>query len=152
MSDSLAFRQALSQFATGVAVVTTRDKAGAAIGMTINSFSSVSLTPKLVLWSIDKSAAGYDDYIACDRHVIQVLTKEQQSLSDQFAQRGIDKFENVTYSDLNGMPALNGASAYFVCEPYKQVDAGDHTVIIATVTDFSADGGTPLMFHNGNYC
>ncbi len=151
MSDSLAFRQALSQFATGVAVVTGCDQAGEPMGMTINSFSSVSLNPQLVLWSIDKSAAGYEHYIAANRFAIQVLADSAQATSDLFAQRGIDKFGQAQYMMTDGLPLLTGCTATFICKEYKQVDAGDHTIIIGEVESFSCDPGKPLVFHDGGY-
>jgi len=151
MSDSLEFRQALGQFATGVAIVTTTDAQGDPIGMTINSFASVSLDPKLVLWSIDKSAAGYQQYLDADNCVIQVLPESAQELSNLFAQKGADKFSNTGYSMVNGTPRLDTYCAQFVCKRFKQIDAGDHTVLIYQVTEFSMRDESPLLFHNGQY-
>jgi len=151
MSDSLEFRQALGQFATGVAIVTTTDAHGEPIGMTINSFASVSLEPMLVLWSIDKGAAGYQQYLDANHCVIQVLPESAQELSNLFAQKGADKFCNTSYRMIDGIPRLDSYCAQFVCTNFKQVDAGDHTVLICEVTEFDIRDESPLLFHNGQY-
>ncbi|MEE2733369.1 MAG: flavin reductase family protein [Pseudomonadota bacterium] len=151
-ADQKAFRGALGQFATGVTVVTTLDSQGNKIGMTANSFSSVSLEPMLVLWSIARSSNAFDDFTNADRFAIHVLHAEQQALSNQFASKCEDRFCNVDHDEgLGGVPLLKDYSAVFQCQTEHQYDGGDHIIIVGRVLAFDNRGLPPLIFHAGRY-
>ena len=151
-TDPKAFRSALGQFATGVTVVTTLDSQGNKIGMTANSFSSVSLEPMLVLWSIARTSNAFDDFINADRFAIHVLNSEQQAVSNQFASKCQDRFCNVEHGEgLGGVPLLKDYSAVFQCQTEHQYDGGDHVIIVGRVLEFDNRGLPPLIFHAGRY-
>ena len=151
-TDPKAFRSALGQFATGVTVVTTLDSQGNKIGMTANSFSSVSLEPMLVLWSIARTSNAFDDFINADHFAIHVLNSEQQAVSNQFASKCEDRFCNVDHGEgLGGVPLLKEYSAVFQCQTEHQYDGGDHVIIVGRVLEFDNRGLPPLIFHAGRY-
>ncbi|WP_246125218.1 flavin reductase family protein [Exilibacterium tricleocarpae] len=152
MQDSRTFRQTLSQFATGVTVITAKSPSGKPIGMTANSFSSLSLDPPLVLWSIARSSGLYTEFVEAKHYAIHVLKEGQQQVSHQFSRRNIDRFEGVPYQfDNRGVPLLNDCLARFSCEAFSHMDGGDHTIIVGRVIDMSKAQGSPLIFHGGSY-
>jgi 3-hydroxy-9,10-secoandrosta-1,3,5(10)-triene-9,17-dione monooxygenase reductase component len=146
------FRNALGSFATGVSIVTTLGKNGQKVGMTANSFNSVSLTPPLVLWSIDKSTNCFDDFIAADAFAVHILAADQQDLSNRFATTGEDRFGNIQCTDgLSGIPILPHYSACFECKAANQFDGGDHIIMTGEVVRFSDNQLDPLLFYRGSY-
>jgi flavin reductase (DIM6/NTAB) family NADH-FMN oxidoreductase RutF len=146
------FRRALSQFATGVTVISTRDGAGNAVGVTANSFSSLSLDPPLVLWSLARSARSLDAFRACRGFVVQVLGAGQLDVARSFATRAADKFAMNGWRDTaQGLPRLDGCVAWFECTHRSQYDEGDHVILVGRVTRFEVGDGTPLIFHGGRY-
>lgn len=148
--DVRDLRRAFGQYATGVTVVTTRDEAGRAWGMTANSFTSVSLNPPLVLWAATKSSPSLPAFVAADRFAVNVLGSDQHHLSRQFATSGSEKFEGVELAD-PAVPVLQGVVAHFVCRKTQSIDAGDHVVMLGEVESYDAAGGEPLVFHSGGY-
>lgn len=149
---SRALRDTLGQFATGVTVVTTLDASGKPVGMTVNSFNSVSLDPALILWSIDRGSLGYAAFTQCERFVVHVLKGDQQHVSNLFAGRGADKFGQVKWHAGPGnVPQLDDCAALFHCRRAQNIDGGDHTILLGEVLEFSASGGEPLIFHRGRY-
>ncbi len=150
--DTTAFRSALGQFPTGVAVVTTLDKDGKKAGMTVSSFNSVSLDPPLVLWSIDKQAGCFDAFQQCTHYAINLLSAQQQDVSNTFAQQNIDKFANAKHTISNeNIPLLDDCCAVFQCKIEHRYDGGDHVIIVGRVNNFSENKTAPLVFHNGAY-
>lgn len=149
------FRHALAQFTTGVTIVTTMTPEGAPAGMTANSFSSVSLDPPLVLWSVSLRAASLGIFRACERYLIHVLAADQLDLARRFATRGANRFgaQSGTNWQANGarLPRLDGCVAWFECSNRSQYDEGDHVVLVGRVEAFAVNGGTPLVFHDGRY-
>lgn len=152
MTSALDFRSTLGQFPTGVTIVTALNRQGQPMGMTVSSFNSVSLDPKLVLWSIDKSALSFDDFLAAKHYSIHVLKEEQQTLCLQFATRDIDKFANVEIgvNDQN-IPVIPDVLARFDCEIEHQYDGGDHIILVGKVLNHFSSEGTPLVFHAGQF-
>ena len=145
-------RAALGQFATGVAVVTARGRGGHSIGLTINSFSSVSLEPPLVLWSLSQRSSTLADFSAARTVAIHVLSAEQQTLARRFATPCVDRFAGLARSiGRYGVPLLDLGVARFVCTPYDRHEAGDHVVFIMRVECFEAPGGAPLIFHASHF-
>ena len=147
-----ALRDTLGQFATGVTVVTTLDAAGQPVGMTVNSFNSVSLDPALILWSIDRSSLSYSAFTEGERFAVHVLKGDQQHVSNLFAGRGADKFGQVKWHQgAEGIPQLDDCAALFHCRRAQNIEAGDHTILLGEVLEFTANGGEPLVFHRGRY-
>ena len=150
--DPRAYRRALSSFATGIAVVTTLDSEGAQIGITINSFSSVSLDPPLVLWSIAKDAGSYDDFIATEHFAVNILGKHQEHLCERFARPGAEKFGSIEFnSGVGGVPLLTDFAACFACSVEHRYDGGDHTIIVGRVLEFEDRETDPLIFYRGHF-
>lgn len=151
--ETKALRAALGRFATGVAIVTLRDADGAPVGMTINSFSSVSLDPPLVLFSIDKNALSLPAFRAGGSFAINVLGAGQESLSARFARPGAEKFTGVAWRDgLNGAPLLADSLAHFECLPWAQYEGGDHIIFVCRIQQYVYDSGkAPLVFYGGRY-
>ena len=145
-------RAALGQFATGVAIVTTRAPDGRSVGLTVNSFASVSLEPPLVLWSLSKRSSSLAAFSAARSVAIHVLAADQEALARRFAAPGTDRFAGVRRSiGRGGVPLLEGGVARFVCTPYAQHEAGDHVVFILRVEHLEYAGGPALVFHAGRF-
>ncbi len=152
MVDQMAFRNAMSRFASGVTVVTAQTENGPPMGFTASAFSSLSLDPPLVLWCLDKEAASLPTFNACTRFAVNVLSAHQHHLSRQFATRADDKFAGVaTVDGPGGVPLIEDVLARFVCKNMRQIDGGDHVIVIGEVEHYETFGGEPLVFHSGFY-
>lgn len=151
--DPMALRQALGEFPTGVTVVTTVDPEGQPTGMTASSFNSLSLSPPLVLWSIDKGTGCFEAFNHCEHFAIHTLTAEQQSLSTLFAKRGVDKFSQIKYREGEaGTPLLEDFCARFECQIEHRYDGGDHVILVGRVLKLEQQQDqAPLVFHRGRY-
>ena len=150
--DPMDLRRAFGSFATGVTIVTTCDDQQQPCGFTANSFSSVSLDPPLVLVSIAKSAYGLGIFSDSKGFAINILAEHQRNLSNLFASQGADKFANVDWQKhMTGSPVLDNVVAWFDCENYQQVDAGDHVILIGKVLDYQYNTDSPLGFCRGAY-
>ncbi|MCQ4084040.1 flavin reductase family protein [Streptomyces sp. RB6PN25] len=146
------FRRALGQYATGVTVVTARTTDGRPVGMTANSFASVSLNPPIVLWCLSKNAPSLPHFTAASHFAINVLAADQHHLSRQFATPATDKFARAPVTvGTAGTPLLDGAVARFQCRTVQHIDAGDHVIVLGEVEQYEAPGGEPLVFHSGSY-
>ncbi len=147
------FRQALGMFATGVTIVTARASNGQLIGLTANSFNSVSLSPPLVLWSLSRAAGSMAAFRAGSHYAINILSAEQQDLARQFATRDIDRFAGVAFSSgVGGAPVLEGVAASFECFNRSRYEEGDHVIFVGEVERCShRDNASPLLFHGGRY-
>ncbi|MDP2697842.1 flavin reductase family protein [Thalassospira sp.] len=148
------FRDCLGQFATGVAVVTTRATDGSKAGITINSFASVSLEPPLVLFSVDRMAASHAIFIGDSKHFcINVLQQEQRILSERFAAPIDDRWQGLEFEDDgHGIPRLVGNIASFSCARHAVHDGGDHSIIVGRVENITlGQTGDPLLYYGGGY-
>lgn len=147
------FRRALSQFPTGVTVITTLDQDGQPVGVTASSFNSVSMDPALVLWSIDKGAHSLKAFEEAEHFVVNVLGRDQVNTSNNFASRGEDKFANAAYhAGLGGCPVLDEYAAQFECKTWAVYEGGDHLILVGEVLDYRfADAVEPLVFARGSY-
>jgi flavin reductase (DIM6/NTAB) family NADH-FMN oxidoreductase RutF len=146
-------RDILGQFATGVAVVTSTDKGNYPIGMTINSFASVSLDPPLILWSLRTSSYYYPNFRNNGNFAISVLSEDQKELCKLFAGKQQEKFSQVDhyFGDL-GIPILGGSIAHLECEKRFEYEAGDHVIFVGEVIHFgSEEVRRPLVFHGGSF-
>ena len=150
--DPRAFRRALGNFATCVTVVTAADAAGRKVGVTANSFNSVSLDPPLVLWSLDKRSNSHEVFEQASHFAVNVLAADQIDLSNNFARPKDDRFAEIEYQPgEGGAPVFADCSARFHCENYQQVDGGDHWIMIGKVVAFDDFGRAPLLYHQGAY-
>lgn len=150
--DSREFREALGCFPTGVAVVTASDGVGGFVGVTANSFNSVSLDPPLVLWSLARTARSRDAFVEAGWFAINILSSTQVDLSARFASKGVDKFSGVkVLRGLGGVALLPGCAARFQCRTFAIYEGGDHEIFVGEVLDFDYSGRPPLVFHRGAY-
>lgn len=150
--DRRAFRTALGRFPTGIAVVTTRGVDAAPVGITVNSFNSVSLDPPLVLWSLQRDSTSLDDFRQSGRYAVNILSSDQAALSQRFASQVANKFDGVDWAwNDTGMPLIGGAIASFDCRIEAFVDGGDHLILLGAVTAFAAHAGQPLIYCGGDY-
>ncbi len=151
--DSVLYRRACAQFATGITVVTVVDEGGHPHGMTVNSFTSVSLTPPLVLVSIDLRNAILGHFLSSRNFGINILAEEQEHLSRRFAQQPLEnRFEGLDWHRGNaGSPLLDGVLARMECNTVKCFEAGDHTVLLGEVTHAAFREGKPLVYFNSAY-
>lgn len=148
----MELRQVLGAYPTGVTVITTRDESADPVGMTANSFSSVSLDPPLILWSVRRSAMGFQVYEKAKYFGVNILSKDQTHISNLFARPGADKFASVeTMDGAGGVPLIAGATAQLQCRTWNKYDGGDHLIILGEVLAFQRQGGVPLVFANGRY-
>ena len=130
-----ALRAALSEFATGVTIVTTAQVNGTPVGLTVNSFNAVSLTPPLVLWSLDKSSRTIDAFKANECFAVHILAADQEALAMRFASRDQDRLAGLdTAAGMGGVPLIPGALACLQCRVHQQVEAGDHIIFIGWVS------------------
>jgi len=150
--DALDLRRAFGNFATGVTIVTTLDSAGTPCGFTANSFSSVSIEPPLLLVNIARSAYGCDVFTGSQGFAVNILAHNQRDLSNRFASAGTDKFAGQDWHGAaTGAPIIDGVVAWFDCEHFEQVDAGDHIVLIGKVLQYRYNTHAPLGFCRGAY-
>lgn len=151
--DSATFRQALGCFATGVAVVTAQDSKGQNRGITVNSFSSVSLDPPLILFCLDKGAMSFDVFHQVENFAVNVLGEHQHELSIRFATAAIDKWEGVGYELWPGrLPVLHDCLANLACRRETLYEGGDHLIVVGRVERLRAAGeGDPLVYYQSRY-
>ena len=144
-------RNVLSKFATGVTVVSTIDSDGKPVGMTANSFTSVSLDPPLVLWNIGINQPSYDAFSKAKGYSVNILSKDQKDICDLFSSSIDDKFNDIDYilSD-NGFPIIQKSLAWFDCIKWNNYPGGDHQILVGEVKNFYANENEPLIFWNGS--
>jgi 4-hydroxyphenylacetate 3-hydroxylase, reductase component len=150
--DARAFRNALGAFPTGVAVVTASGE-GAPMGITVNSFSSVSLDPPLVMWCLDRKSDRFAVFVNAHAFTISVLGAEHEAVSARLAKPGEHRLNKIELVPTElGPPALADALAVFECERYAVHDGGDHAILVGRVARFfRKDEGAPLVFFRGRY-
>ncbi len=151
--DPKEFRFALGNFPTGVTIITSVTEGGELLGATANSFSSVSLNPPLVLFSLDRAAYSLDAYMKAGVFAVNVLSLDQQSLSNRFAKALDSKWDGITYETWEtGAPILPGTVASFDCSVWNTYDGGDHVIFVGKVLQMSRDADAePLIFFRGQY-
>ncbi|HEY0427461.1 MAG TPA: flavin reductase family protein [Pyrinomonadaceae bacterium] len=146
------FRAALGRFASGVTVVTTRDKSGRLHGITVSAFCSVSLEPPLVLVCIDKNTGSHHALEETNAFVVNILRDDQQHISDRFASLLPNKFEVIEYRNgIDGLPVLEDVLANLECRLINAHDDGDHTIYIGEIQRVTVTDGKPLVYWHGNY-
>ncbi|QID16433.1 flavin reductase family protein [Nitrogeniibacter mangrovi] len=151
-SSQRALRDSLGMFATGITVVTARAPDGTPVGLTVNSFNSVSLDPPLIVWSLASHLPSVAVFSHCEYYAINVLAEDQQHLSQRFATRDIDKFAGLELRDgLGGAPLLDGCCAWFECRNTTLHDGGDHLMFVSEVTRHTHEAKPPLIYFGGRY-
>ncbi len=149
---SSEFRAALGQFATGVAIVTCPGDGQGPVGITINSLTSVSLEPPLVLWCLDKASDREHVLINCPSFVVNVLSQSQKGLSARFAEIGQHDFSGIDFMpSASGAPILPGTLAHLECTVTARHEGGDHWIIVGHVDQLAVHGGDPLLYYGGGY-
>ena len=150
--DKHSFRRCCGRFATGVTVAAVKDEAGTPHGVTVNSFTSVSLSPPQILICLDHSSKVLPFFRKSKYLGISVLREDQQDLSTRFATRGPDRFQGVRFhAGIEGVPLIEGAIAHFGCRVAKVVESGDHAIFIGDVLEVSAAEGRPLLYYGSHY-
>lgn len=148
--DASAYRQALGGFATGVCVVTAHTSAGP-LGITVNSFTSVSLNPPLILWCLDQKSWRHDAFAAADRFAVHMLPVEDRDLSDRFAwgvcQLSMEEFDSSSAEP----PRLKNALTRLECATANRIVMGDHLTIVGAVERFETRPGEALTYYRGRY-
>ncbi|HNU07615.1 MAG TPA: flavin reductase family protein [Pyrinomonadaceae bacterium] len=146
------FRAALGRFASGVTVVTTRDRAGNLHGITVSAFSSVSMNPPLVLICIEKTTGSHHAFVESGVFVVNILSADQREVSNQFAFKHENKFDGIRYrlNDLD-LPVLEGCLANLDCRVVKNYEGGDHTIFVGEVLGTSIAENDPLIYWMGAY-
>ena len=153
MSQERELRDCLGRFATGITVVTCREPDGAPAGITVNSFASVSLEPRLILWNLSKASRSVDSFINAGEFVVNVLAEDQRDLSDHFAQSERPRFEHIDASEsASGQPVLPDCLAWFHCQTDTIHEGGDHYILIGEVESFELGrDAPPLLYFGGAY-
>ena len=148
-----ALRDAFGTFMTGVTVVTALDPTGRPVGLTANSFNSVSLSPPLVLWSLSKRAGSMPAFSTGSHYAINILAAEQRTLAERFASKDIDRFAGVPFRrGAGGAPVIEGSAAVFECFNRSQYEEGDHIIFVGEVERCERrEGALPLIYHGGRY-
>ena len=156
--DARELRNALGRFATGVCVVTTRTAAGQAAGLTVNSFSSVSLDPPLVAWCLGRKAPSLAAFSQAEHFAVHVMAADQHALTMHFSrpasEKFTDKFAEVQHEFEQGLgevPVLKHSLARFECRKVSMVEGGDHLIFLGQVERFTYDDRPPLLFHAGRF-
>ncbi len=151
--SSLDFRAALGMFATGVTIVSARTASGELVGLTANSFNSVSLEPPLVLWSLSRRSLSLDAFRTGTHYAINVLAADQQALALRFASPTGDRWSGTGWRPgVAGAPLIDGAVAHFECFNKSRYDEGDHVIFVGQVEHCDhRPGAAPLLFHGGRF-
>ncbi len=143
------FKQVMGNYPTGVTIVTTIGKKGKPVGLTVNSFASVSLDPLLLLWSIDHRVSSLEAFTEGGKFAVHVLAGEQQELCKTFASKVEDRFSTCDWQvSENGLPLIDGAFGIFECKTFQAIEAGDHTILIGEVIDLQVNQEKePMLYH-----
>jgi flavin reductase (DIM6/NTAB) family NADH-FMN oxidoreductase RutF len=150
--DAQLLRAAFGSFATGVTVITALDEHGAPVGLTANSFGSVSLDPPLVQWSLRINSGLHRNCVNASHFCVSVLTREQEAIAKQFSSRAPDRFEGIELvTQIGEPPLIANALAHFVCRKINDYRVGDHELFIGEVLRVKTFPGEPLVFHSSKF-
>ena len=152
VNDASSFRAVMGRFATGVTVVTALDAAGAPVGLTANSFTSVSLDPPLLLFCLDNKSRRAPLIQGAARFAVNVLHAGQEAISTRFARSDAPGFSGLGWEEWHGAPVLPDAMATFVCAAHSAHDGGDHAIVLGRVERLRFDAARdPLIYFQGRY-
>ena len=146
------FKEAMGSYPTGVTIVTSTDINGNPVGLTVNSFASVSLDPLMVLWSIDHKVSTLKTFTEQGKFAVHILAGDQQELCKTFASKNVDRFSTCKwdFSD-HELPIIEGAFTVLECYTFKTVEAGDHTILIGEVTNIQINEKAPMLYHRRQF-
>ena len=150
--DAPEIRNVMGHFATGVTVITTSDITGKPFGLTVNSFTSLSLNPPLVVVCVDKTVDCYSCFDESKVFAVNILSEDQEELSRRFATKGIEKFAGIQWRmGEHGLPLLDGVIGTIECKVTRSYEGGDHTLFLGEILSATAKGDRPLLFFKGKY-
>lgn len=147
----MSFRQALGSYATGVALITAAVEGGEAAAITVNSFASVSLEPKLVLWSLGDKSDAYPVFSVAEHWGVSIVRAEDEEVARKYATNGRANAPGSMLVNLGGAPVFKNALSAFGCRTHERKTQGDHLLIIGEVIDFSGQAGAALSFYRGKF-
>ena len=146
--NATKFKEALGNYPTGVTIVTMMTEDNIPLGLTVNSFASVSIDPLLILWSIDKRVSTYNHFTNSKKFAVHILASDQSELCYLFAARDVDRFSNCEWETSEyKLPILKNVAAILQCETFQTIEAGDHMILIGKVVDITGDNRAPLLYH-----
>ncbi|SDI27297.1 NADH-FMN oxidoreductase RutF, flavin reductase (DIM6/NTAB) family [Alteribacillus persepolensis] len=147
------FKEAMGGYPTGVTIVTSKNEKGEPVGLTVNSFASVSIDPLLVLWSIDHKVSSLGAFKNADGFAVHILAGDQQELCKTFATKDTNRFSLHEWSiSKHNLPVLADTFSVLQCKTFKQVEAGDHTILIGEVQDIQiTKDKEPMLYHRRNF-
>ncbi|MEJ0058971.1 MAG: flavin reductase family protein [Terricaulis sp.] len=145
------YRRVCGSFATGVVVISTIHADGRMSGITVNSWTSVSLSPRLILWCLGHDSARYDAFAAAELWGVTVLGADEGDLARRYARIATETILPGEADFISGAPVLKGGIAHFSCRTYDRHTAGDHVVVVGEVLDFTSRDGDALTFFRGGY-
>lgn len=151
MTDPLHFRRALGSFATGVVVVSVAHADGSMSGITVNSWTSVSLDPPLILWCLGNESARYEAFAAAESFGVTVLGADDAALAHRYARAATETILPEDADPLAGVPVLKAGIAHFACTTHQRHIAGDHLIVVGEVRAYTARAGGALTFFRGRY-
>ncbi|MBU9710382.1 flavin reductase family protein [Evansella tamaricis] len=152
MDNVSVFKEVMGNYPTGVTVVTTSDGQGTPLGLTVNSFASVSIDPLLILWSIDKKVSSYEPFIKANKFAVHILAGNQSDICSLFATKGADRFANCEWElSQHNLPIIKETAGVLECETYNVIDAGDHSILIGKVIHIQNNVKDPLLYHNRKF-
>ena len=146
------FKEVMRNYPTGVTIVTALDKDDQPIGLTANSFASVSLDPLLVLWSIDHKVSTFNEFAKADKFAIHILTGEQTDLCKLFSSKNKDRFANCNWSlSENSLPIIANTCSVLQCRTFNKIEAGDHLILIGEVFAVDHSNQEPMLYIKRNF-
>ena len=152
--DPREFRDTVGHFATGITIITTCQEDGTPVGLTANSFTSLSLDPPMVLFCLDSNVASFEAFRAGGHFAVNILSEKQQHLSSRFAKSGPEKWEGVAFdAGHTGSPILPGSLACMECKVSSISEGGDHVIVIGEVIrmERTQEDVMPLLYYRGGY-
>lgn len=144
------YKNIMRNYPTGVTIITVLDEDNYPIGLTANSFTSVSIDPLMVLWCIDKGSSSYQIFKNSNKFAVNILSDSQKDMCNAFARGQVkDRFSGVGWNlSENDLPIIDDVFAVLECEKVNQIDAGDHLILIGQVIDLEKHNKSPMLYHN----
>ncbi|MGX9134327.1 flavin reductase family protein [Rummeliibacillus sp. JY-2-4R] len=146
------FREVMGNYPTGVTVITATDSEGKPVGLTVNSFASVSMNPLMVLWCIDHKVSTLQTFVEGGKFAVHILAGDQQELCKTFSSKGVDRFSACSWNfSENQLPIIDDTFAVLECKTTQTVEAGDHTILIGEVIHIQKDEKDPMLYHRRHF-
>jgi len=144
-------RKTFGRFATGVAVITFENIKGQKLGITINSFTSLSLNPPMILWCLDKSSDLYEEILNINHYTVSFLSELQEEIAHSLAQKNDHSLDSIKHKEVSNGLIIEGCIGWVSCTNNKTIDSGDHSILVADVIDCKENSGKPLIFWGSEY-